>query len=108
MTTHMTGTREEWLRARIELLKDEKQHTRQGDELARRRQELPWVRIDKEYRFDAEKGAPRSRISSAGARSCSSTTSCSGPTTRRDVRRARRSRTGSTAPSSTWPITTSR
>jgi predicted dithiol-disulfide oxidoreductase (DUF899 family) len=57
MTTHTTGTREEWLRARIELLKDEKQHTRQGDELARRRQELPWVRIEKEYRFDTEEGS---------------------------------------------------
>jgi predicted dithiol-disulfide oxidoreductase (DUF899 family) len=57
MTTHMTGTREEWLRARIELLKDEKEHTRQGDELARRRQELPWVRLDKEYRFDTEEGS---------------------------------------------------
>jgi len=46
---HKTGTRKEWLAARLELLKAEKEHTRRGDELARRRQELPWVRIDKEY-----------------------------------------------------------
>ena len=46
MTTHKTGTREEWLAARLELLKAEKELTRQSDELARRRQELPWVRID--------------------------------------------------------------
>jgi predicted dithiol-disulfide oxidoreductase (DUF899 family) len=52
MTKHMTGTREEWLAARLELLKAEKELTRRSDELARRRQELPWVRNDKEYRFD--------------------------------------------------------
>src|SRR5213596_3359796 len=57
MTKHKTGTREEWLTARIELLKAEKELTRRGDELARRRQELPWVRIDKEYRFDTDEGS---------------------------------------------------
>src|SRR6187401_2833126 len=57
MTKHKTGTREEWLAARLELLKDEKKHTRRGDELARRRQELPWVRIDTDYRFDTDEGA---------------------------------------------------
>ncbi|HEY0783358.1 MAG TPA: DUF899 domain-containing protein [Thermoanaerobaculia bacterium] len=57
MTTHTTGTREEWLAARLELLQAEKEHTRQSDELARRRQELPWVRIDKEYRFDTDTGS---------------------------------------------------
>jgi len=51
MTDHTTGTRAEWLAARLELLEAEKALTRRGDELARRRQELPWVRIDKEYRF---------------------------------------------------------
>lgn len=56
MTTHQTGTREEWLKARQALLVAEKEYTRQGDELARRRQALPWVRIDKDYRFDTEKG----------------------------------------------------
>src|SRR6476620_9646379 len=56
MTNHKTGTREEWLAARLELLKAEKELTRRGDELAQRRQELPWVRIDKEYRFETEEG----------------------------------------------------
>src|SRR6202035_287689 len=56
MTTHMTGTREEWLAARLELLEAEKEVTRRGDELARQRQELPWVRIDKEYRFETDEG----------------------------------------------------
>lgn len=53
---HKTGTREEWLAARLALLKDEKELTRRGDELARRRRELPWVRIDKAYRFDTDEG----------------------------------------------------
>jgi predicted dithiol-disulfide oxidoreductase (DUF899 family) len=56
MTEHGTGTREEWLRERLELLEAEKEHTRRSDELARRRQELPWVRIDKEYRFETKDG----------------------------------------------------
>ncbi len=56
MTKHKTGTREEWLRARLELLQAEKELTRKSDELARRRQELPWVRIDKEYRFETDLG----------------------------------------------------
>src|SRR5215218_1685283 len=57
MTTHTTGTRDEWLAARLALLEEEKEHTRRSDELARRRQELPWVRVDKEYRFDTEEGS---------------------------------------------------
>jgi predicted dithiol-disulfide oxidoreductase (DUF899 family) len=57
MTKHRTGTREEWLAARLELLDAEKEHTRRSDELARRRQELPWVRIDKEYRFETDEGS---------------------------------------------------
>ena len=56
MTDHKTGTRAEWLSARLELLKDEKEATRRGDELARRRQELPWVRIDKQYQFETDAG----------------------------------------------------
>jgi predicted dithiol-disulfide oxidoreductase (DUF899 family) len=56
MTTHTTGTREQWLAARLALLKEEKELTRRSDELARRRQELPWVRIDKEYRFETGEG----------------------------------------------------
>lgn len=57
MTRHTTGTRGEWLAARLELLEAEKDHTRRSDELARRRQALPWVRIDREYRFDTDAGA---------------------------------------------------
>jgi predicted dithiol-disulfide oxidoreductase (DUF899 family) len=56
MTDHKTGTREEWLAARLELLEAEKELTRRSDELARRRQELPWVRIEKEYRFETDEG----------------------------------------------------
>ncbi|WP_119389230.1 DUF899 domain-containing protein [Taklimakanibacter lacteus] len=56
MANHLTATRGEWLKARLDLLKAEKEHTRQGDELARRRQELPWVRIDKPYMFETDKG----------------------------------------------------
>src|SRR5712671_3840349 len=56
MTTHKTGTREQWLAARLTLLDAEKDLTRQSDELAQRRQELPWVRIDKDYRFDTDEG----------------------------------------------------
>ena len=57
MTKHLTGTRQEWLEARLALLKDEKQLTRRSDELAKRRQELPWVRVDKEYRFETDEGS---------------------------------------------------
>jgi predicted dithiol-disulfide oxidoreductase (DUF899 family) len=57
MAKHRTGTRKEWLATRLELLQAEKEHTRRGDELARRRQELPWVRIDKEYRFETDEGS---------------------------------------------------
>src|SRR2546421_13102026 len=56
MTDHKTGTREEWLAARLELLEAEKALTRRSDELARWRQELPWVRIDKEDRFETDEG----------------------------------------------------
>jgi predicted dithiol-disulfide oxidoreductase (DUF899 family) len=56
MTDHKTGSRAEWLAARLKLLEAEKELTRRSDELARRRQELPWVRIDKDYRFDTDEG----------------------------------------------------
>jgi predicted dithiol-disulfide oxidoreductase (DUF899 family) len=55
--THTTGTREAWLAARLELLEAEKALTRQSDELARQRQALPWVRIDKAYRFETDEGS---------------------------------------------------
>jgi predicted dithiol-disulfide oxidoreductase (DUF899 family) len=57
MTTHTTGTRDEWLAARLELLAAEKELTRRSDELARRRQALPWVQVDKAYRFDTDEGS---------------------------------------------------
>lgn len=53
---HKTGTRKQWLAARLKLLKAEKELTRRSDEVARRRQNLPWVRIEKDYRFETEKG----------------------------------------------------
>jgi predicted dithiol-disulfide oxidoreductase (DUF899 family) len=56
MADHKIGTREEWTAAREELLVREKQHTRLGDEIAQQRRELPWVRVEKEYRFDTDDG----------------------------------------------------
>ncbi len=50
------GSREQWLAARLRLLAEEKELTRRSDELARKRQQLPWVRIDKEYRFEGAVG----------------------------------------------------
>ncbi len=57
MTTHKTGTHQEWLAARLPLLEAEKELTHRSDEVARRRQELPWVRIDKPYQFDTDQGS---------------------------------------------------
>jgi predicted dithiol-disulfide oxidoreductase (DUF899 family) len=57
MAKHKIGTREEWLAARLELLEAEKELTRRSDALAQQRQELPWVRIDKSYRFDTDEGS---------------------------------------------------
>jgi predicted dithiol-disulfide oxidoreductase (DUF899 family) len=57
MSDHKTGTREEWLAARLELLEAEKELTRRSDALALRRQALPWVRIEKDYRFETDAGA---------------------------------------------------
>lgn len=56
MTEHTIGTQEEWQAAREELLKEEKELTRRGDELARKRRELPWVPVEKDYRFETENG----------------------------------------------------
>jgi predicted dithiol-disulfide oxidoreductase (DUF899 family) len=57
MTKHATATREEWLAARLELLKAEKELTRKSDEVAERRRKLPWVRLEKTYRFETDDGA---------------------------------------------------
>jgi predicted dithiol-disulfide oxidoreductase (DUF899 family) len=56
MTKHISGTREEWLAARLERLTAEKELTRRGDEIAARRQALPWVRVDTDYTFDTDGG----------------------------------------------------
>jgi predicted dithiol-disulfide oxidoreductase (DUF899 family) len=68
MTSHKTGTPAEWLAARKELLQAEKELTRRGDEVARQRRELPWVRIDKQYTFDTDDG-PASLADLFGGRS---------------------------------------
>ena len=57
MTSHKTGTREEWLAARLDLLEAEKALTRRTDDVAWQRQELPWVSIGKQYRFDTDEGS---------------------------------------------------
>jgi predicted dithiol-disulfide oxidoreductase (DUF899 family) len=57
MTTHPTGTRDQWLAARLDLLEAEKELTRRSDEVAQRRLDLPWVRLDKPYRFDTDEGS---------------------------------------------------
>jgi predicted dithiol-disulfide oxidoreductase (DUF899 family) len=56
MADHRIGTREDWDAAREKLLVREKEHTRLGDELAQERRDLPWVPVDKEYRFDTDQG----------------------------------------------------
>lgn len=56
MTSHATGTREEWIDARLKLLEAEKNYSRMGDALAKQRQALPWVRIDKDYRLETDDG----------------------------------------------------
>ena len=108
MTDHKTGSREEWLKARLELLDAEKELTRREDDLARMRQELPWVPIERSTASRPTRAARLWPTSSADARSCSSTTSCSGLTTRQAAPPAQRSPTASPAPSCTSPITTSR
>jgi predicted dithiol-disulfide oxidoreductase (DUF899 family) len=59
MTEHRSASRGEWLAARRELLAAEKEHMREGDALARRRQELPWVPVEKEYVFETDAGKKR-------------------------------------------------
>jgi predicted dithiol-disulfide oxidoreductase (DUF899 family) len=102
----MIGTRDEWLAARLQLLEAEKELTRQSDELARRRQELPWVRVDKKYRFETEEGSATLSDLFRGRSQLLVYHFISGPTTRPAVRPARRSRTASTAAWFTLPTTT--
>jgi hypothetical protein len=96
MMDHKIGSREAWQAAREELLRREKEHTRMGDELARQRRELPWVRVEKEYRFQTDEDGPW-RSSSTVASSSSFTTSCSGRPTGPAAQPARRAPTRSTA-----------
>ena len=105
MTKHKTGTRKEWLAARLKLLEAEKALTRRSDELTQRRQELPWVRIDKAYRFETDAGSASLADLFRGRPSSSSTTSCSTSTTPPAARPARRSRTASTESPCTWRTT---
>jgi hypothetical protein len=75
MTDFKIGTREEWLAARLELLKEGKALTRRSDEMAQWRQRLPWVRIDKEYRFETDGGMAslawsKTRIMIVGCNHC--------------------------------------
>ena len=101
MTNHTIASREEWQAAREELLQREKEHTRMGDESARQRRELPWVPVEKEYRFETDEGTRTLAELFTVAPSSSSTTSCSARATRRAARRARRWPTPSTGPSHT-------
>ena len=70
MTRQTVGTRDEWLVARRALLDAEKDLTRRSDELARQRQQLPWVRLEKDYRFDTEEGEASLRDRRELARLC--------------------------------------
>ena len=107
MTKHKTGTREEWLAARLELLR------REGADAARRRAgaAAAGAAVGSDRQGVSVRDRRGERLAGDLFRGRSQLlvyTSCSGPTTRRGVRPARRSRTGSTASSSTWPTTTSR
>ena len=109
MTDHKIGTREEWLAARLELLKEEKALTRRSDELAQRRQRLPWVRIDKEYRFETDEGMATLADLFRGRSAASHLSLHVRPRVhRRSARHALRSRTALTASPCTLSTTMSR
>jgi predicted dithiol-disulfide oxidoreductase (DUF899 family) len=101
MTEHKVVSREKWASSRDELLAREKEHTRLGDELARQRRELPWVRVEKEYVFDTDDG-PRPLAELFDGRSQLLVYHFMlGPSYEAGVRPARRWLTPSTAPSRT-------
>src|SRR5216117_1761034 len=108
MTKHKTGTREQWLAARLDLLKAEKELTHRSDELARRRQELPWVRIDKKYEFDTDDGSASLADLFRGRSQLLVYHYMFGPDYTAGCATCSTIRTGSTASPCTWPITTSR
>jgi predicted dithiol-disulfide oxidoreductase (DUF899 family) len=103
---HVTGTRDEWLAARLELLDAEKEHTRRGDELARLRRELPWVPIDKDYRFETDEGPASLADLFRGRSQLLIYHFMFGPDYAAGARRVPRSRTASTARTSTSRTTT--
>ena len=105
LITHPTGTREEWLAARLDLLQAEKELTRRSDELAQRRQQLPWVRIDKDYRFDTDEGRASLADLFRGRSQLLVYHFMFGPDYVAGCPSARRSRTGSTASGSISPTT---
>ena len=107
MTDHRTGTREEWLAARLELLDAEKELTRRGDELARLRQQLPWVAIEKEYRFETDEGTASLADLFEGRSQLLVYHFMFGPDFTAGARPARRSPMASPARSCTWSTTTS-
>ena len=106
MTDHPIAGRAEWQAARDERLALEKEHTRMGDELARRRRELPWVRVEKEYRFDTDAGTRTLAELFDGRSQLFVYTSCSDRTTRPAARPARRWPTRSTELSPTCTLAT--
>jgi len=95
MTKHRIGTQEEWQAEREALLKEEKELTRRGDELARKRRELPWIPVEKEYIFETEDGAKGLADLFDGRSQLLVSTSCSGRPTRRAAPSAPRSPTRS-------------
>ena len=107
MTNHKIGTREEWLAARLELLKAEKALTRRSDELAQWRQRLPWVRIDKEYRFETDEGMASLADLFRGRSQLLIYHFMFGPSTQAAARHVLRSRTALTALPCTLSTTTS-
>ena len=106
MTDHKIGTREEWLAARLELLKAEKALTRRSDELAQWRQRLPWVRIDKDYRFETDEGMASLADLFRGRSQLIIYHFMFGPDTQAAARHALRTRTALTASPCTLSITT--
>ena len=108
MTDHKIGTREEWLAERLSLLKAEKELTRRSDELAQWRQRLPWVRIDKGYRFETDEGMASLADLFRGRSQLLVYHLCSAPSTQAAARHALRSRTALTASLCTLSTTMSR
>ena len=90
MADHAVGTQDEWLAARKELLAAEKEHMRQGDELARRRRELPWVPVSKQYSFETGDGKLRSGPNTTGRIGTTSRPTSEWPPPPADARAGRR------------------